>query len=264
MTRKLYFIPLLLLSLLQLPAFSQENTDTTRQVIEEVTITRTYETSKRSYTTWGGDGPLLSFGHDIRESGSHVRSVPRFTFFFNIGHNYNYDFGRNVGFFTGLNLKNIGLITKDDKDSVKLKRRVYTLGVPVGLKIGDLRKGFFFFFGGAYDLAFNYKEKKFINGDKKEKFNEWFSDRTPLLMPSLFAGIRMHPGFGLKVQYYPKNFFNKEYKETGNSSGNTYPYQNLDAKMFFVTLSYDFHGKNFHKHVKEKTVRYQRRFEKNF
>ncbi|TWV99091.1 outer membrane beta-barrel protein [Chitinophaga pinensis] len=167
MTRKLYFIPLLLLSMLQLPAFSQDNTDTTRKVIEEVTITRTYGTSKRSYTTWGGDGPLLSFGRDIRESGNHVRSVPRFTFFFNIGHNYNYDFGRNVGFFTGLNLKNIGLITKDDKDSVKLKRRVYTLGVPLGIKIGDLKKGFFFFAGGAYDLAFNYKEKKFINGDKK-------------------------------------------------------------------------------------------------
>jgi len=203
---------------------------------------------KKAYMTWGGDGPLLSFG-DIKYAGEHVRNIPRFTLFVNVGNNFNYDFGNNFGVFTGINIKNIGLITKDN-DSVKLKRRVYTLGIPIGIKIGDLKGGkFFVFAGGSYDLAFNYKEKRFLNGDKVHKFNEWFSDRTPILMPSLFAGIRVYPGFGLKVQYYPNNFFNRDYKETVNGVS-TQPYKDVESKMFFATISYDFGGAPDHRHMK--------------
>jgi len=263
MKGKFYLIPLLL-SLLQLPVFSQDHrSDSTKKIWKVHYFSRYMGRPGHVYSTWGGDGPLLSFGRDIRDGGNHVRNIPRFTFFFNVGHNLNYDFNRHFGFFTGINLKNIGLITKDDNDSVKLKRRVYTLGVPVGFKIGDLRNGSFFFFaGGSYDLAFNYKEKKFIDGDKKEKFNEWFSDRTPLLMPSLFAGIRMRPGFGLKVQYYPNNFFNKEYKEKLNGAY-TQPYQHLDAKLFFVTLSYDFGWIPDHWYWKDKHARHKKHREDN-
>ncbi|HEY0272019.1 MAG TPA: hypothetical protein VGC22_02490, partial [Chitinophaga sp.] len=88
--------------------------------------------NKGVYASWGGDGPLLSFG-SIKYDGDHVRNIPRFTMFFNIGTNFNYDFNKNFGIFTGLNLRNIGLITKDN-DSLKLKRRLYTLGVPLGFK----------------------------------------------------------------------------------------------------------------------------------
>lgn len=189
------------------------------------------------YATNGGDGPILSFG-DVKANGAHVNTAPRFTLFFNVGRNYNYDFTKWLGIYSGVNLKNIGIITKEN--GTKLKRRVYTLGVPLGLKIGDVRgQNFFFFMGGQYDLAFNYKEKQFINGDKVKKFNEWFSDRTPLLMPSLFAGFRFYPGIGLKVQYYPNNFFNQDFKETV-AGVTTYPYRDMESKMFFVTLTYSF------------------------
>ncbi|WPQ63790.1 hypothetical protein SIO70_02810 [Chitinophaga sancti] len=189
------------------------------------------------YATNGGDGPILSFG-DVKANGAHVNTAPRFTLFFNVGRNYNYDFTKWLGIYSGVNLKNIGIITKEN--GTKLKRRVYTLGVPLGLKIGDVRgQNFFFFLGGQYDLAFNYKEKQFINGDKVKKFNEWFSDRTPLLMPSLFAGFRFYPGIGLKVQYYPNNFFNQDFKETV-AGVTTYPYRDMASKMFFVTLTYSF------------------------
>ncbi|MBP1651391.1 MAG: outer rane beta-barrel protein [Bacteroidetes bacterium] len=189
------------------------------------------------YATNGGDGPILSFGN-VKMDGAHVNTAPRFTLFFNVGRNYNYDFTKWLGIYSGVDLKNIGIITKEN--GTKLKRRVYTLGVPLGLKIGDVRgQNFFFFLGGQYDLAFNYKEKQFINGDKAKKFNEWFSDRTPLLMPSLFAGFRFYPGIGLKVQYYPNNFFNKDFKETV-AGVTTYPYRNMESKMFFVTLTYSF------------------------
>lgn len=200
---------------------------------------------RHGYVTHGGNGPLLSFAN-MKDNGDRVRNIPRFTMFFNVGSNYNYDFSNGVGMFTGLNIKNIGLISKAN-DSMKLKRRVYTLGVPLGFKFGNIRDGFFFFLGGEYDLAFNYKEKYFFNGDKKSKFNEWFSDRTPTFMPSVFAGFRFDPGFGVKLQYYPQNFFNKDFSQTVNGV-KEFPYENLDAKLFFVTLSYNFGGANFKKH----------------
>jgi len=202
------------------------------------------------YVTHGGDGPLLSFA-SMKENGEHMRNIPRFTLFFNIGSNFNKDFSKNFGIFTGLNLKNIGLISKPT-DSLKLKQRVYTVGVPLGIKIGDVTGGSFFFFaGGEIDLAINYKEKQFVDGRKVHKFNEWFSDRTPLLMPSLFAGVRVNPGFGLKVQYYPQNFFNRDFKTKDKSGNAIYPYKNLEANLIFVTLGYNFSGINYFK-VKKK------------
>lgn len=219
-------------------SFAQE--DTVKQPTKKVSYHfRIYAPPKprHSYVTHGGNGPLLSFGN-VKEGGEGIHNVPRFTMFFNLGSNYNYDFSNNFGIFTGLNIKNIGLITKND--TAKLKRRVYTLGVPLGFKIGNIRDGFFVFFGGEYDLAFNYKEKLFYQGDKK-KFNEWFSDRTPTFMPSVFAGFRFDPGFGIKLQYYPNNFFNKDFSQTVNGV-KTFPYQDLEADMFFVTLSYNFAG----------------------
>ncbi|MFY0252645.1 hypothetical protein ACDQ55_01700 [Chitinophaga sp. 30R24] len=201
------------------------------------------------YVTEGGEVALLSFA-SMKENGEHLRNIPRFTLFFNLGTNFNKDVSKNLGFFTGINLKNIGLISKP-YDSLKLKQRVYTIGIPLGFKLGDVTNGSYFFFaGGEIDMAINYKEKVFVNGDKVHKFNEWFSDRTPLLMPSIFAGFRVNPGFGLKVQYYPQNFFNKEFKTT--DKGNTvYPYKTTEANLIFVTLGYNFNGVNYFK-VKKK------------
>lgn len=202
------------------------------------------------YVTAGGDGPLLSFA-SMKENGEHMRNIPRFTLFLNVGSNFNKDFSKNFGVFTGINVKNIGLISKP-ADSLKLKQRVYTLGIPLGFKIGDLSSGSFFFFaGGEIDMAVNYKEKQFVDGDKVHKFNEWFSDRTPLLMPSFFAGFRVNPGFGLKVQYYPQNFFNPDFKTKDKSGNAVYPYRNLEANMMFVTLTYNFNGVDYFK-VKRK------------
>lgn len=191
------------------------------------------------YMTRGGDGPLLSFA-SMMLNGEALRNIPRFSWFFNMGTNFNKDYTKNVGVFAGINIKNIGLISKP-ADSLKLKQRVYTVGIPLGFKIGDVSGGTFFLYaGGEIDLAFNYKEKQFIDG-KKSTFNEWLSDRTPLLMPSLFAGFRMGNSLGLKVQYYLNNFFNTDFK-TKENGRTVYPYKNLKANLVFVTLSYNFNN----------------------
>ncbi|WP_212001615.1 hypothetical protein [Chitinophaga sp. HK235] len=248
---KYKFFPALLLVLLSITrTFAQETTDSTAKIDSKFSISFGKYPKKRDriYVTSSLSG-MLSFA-DMKQNGEHLRNIPRFSFIFNYSTTFNKDFSRHFGVFTGLDFKNIGLISKPT-DSLKLKQRVYTLGIPVGFKIGDVTGGSFFFFAGAeIDMAFNYKEKQFVDGKKVHKFNEWFSDRTPLLMPSVFAGFRMHPGFALKVQYYPQNFFNRDFSY-GTTGNKVYPYRNLDANLVFVTFGYSFNGVNYFK-VKKK------------
>jgi hypothetical protein len=189
------------------------------------------------YTTSGGNGGILSFS-TIERNGKNITSIPRFSPVFNFGTNIHYDAGNTVGFFTGINVKNIGLIMKDSAN-LKFKRRVYTIGIPVAFKIGNMKQGNFFYAGAEAELAFNYKEKRFEGGKKKSKFNEWFSDRTPLFMPAVFAGFHTRSGVGLKAHYYLNNFFNEDFSETINGA-EVRPYKGLKANVFFITLGYDF------------------------
>jgi len=173
--------------------------------------------NSKVYYTKGGNASLLSFAQVTRD-GEEVSTIPRFTMFFNIGTNANVDLGNHLGLFAGLNLTNIGMITEETivgtvkTDVFKYKQRVYALGVPVGIKIGDLRK--FYVYGGAeaaYAINFNP------------------------FMPAVFAGFQTKSGFGLKVQYYLTDFLNPDFSENGVK-----PYANTESKIFFVTLGYNF------------------------
>ena len=194
------------------------------------------------YYTKGGNASLLSFAQ-VTRNGEEISTIPRFTMFFNIGSNANVDLGKNLGLFAGLNLTNIGMITEEkivgvvDTDVFKLKQRVYAVGIPVGIKIGDLRR--FYVYGGAEAaFAINFKQKTFIDGEKVDKFNEWFSNRSNPFMPALFAGFQTKSGFGLKVQYYLNDFLNPNFSE-----GGVKPYSGTESKIFFVTLGYNFRKK---------------------
>ncbi len=218
--------------LASLTTFGQDSDESTQNTKES-----------KVYYTKGGNAALLSFAR-VSRNGEEVSTIPRFTMFFNIGTNANIDLGNNFGVFTGLNLTNIGLITEEKfvgvvkTDVFKLKQRVYAIGVPVGIKIGDLRR--FYVYGGAEAaFAINFKQKTFINGEKVDKFNEWFSNRSNPFMPALFAGFQTKSGFGLKVQYYLNDFLNPNFSE-----GGTKPYANTESKIFFVTLGYNFGKKS--------------------
>ena len=206
------------------------------------TISLAQDTAKnrksRWYTTRGGDASLISFSN-VSRNGQMLNNVPRFTAFLNSGTNFNYDFSTKVGFFTGINGKNLGVIY-DDTANTRFKRRVLALGVPIGFKFGNLKKGNFFYLGGQADFAINYKEKRFVDGEKVEKFNEWFGDQTQLFMPSVFAGFRTNRKIGLKVQYFINNFFNEDYVKD-----NARPFAGMQANVFFLTLSYDFSMREF-------------------
>jgi len=198
----------------------------------------------KPYWSTNIDGLILSSAinqSDIKPAGESI-GTPRFTAFFHIGANLNYDLSKNVGIFTGLNIKNIGFIEKFDNPDSTVKRRVYTLGVPLGVKLGNVKYGSYLIAGGGVDFPFNFKEKGFISRGDKTKFNEWFSSRTPAVMPYVFIGAYLKPVMAIKLQYYPTNFLNPNYTVT---DGNVQymPYKNYDVKLIMLTLGFDINYK---------------------
>lgn len=165
----------------------------------------------------------------------------------NFGYHFNYDFDEHFGMYTGLGIKNIGFIEKIGDSTIK--RRVYTIGVPLGFKLGNLQKRHYGFVGGGVDVPWNYREKGFVNRRDKQKFNEFWSDRTERFMPYLFAGFAYGKGSTLKLQYYPGNFFDTDYEETRGGI-TTRPYRGYSAHLLYVTLGVDFSYKSNAKKIK--------------
>lgn len=195
------------------------------------------------YFSQSMDAAIFSTANVEKTGQSSKLSTLRFSYVLNIGVNANYDFNEHFGVMAGLNIKNIGFIEKISDSTIK--RRVYTLGIPVGLKIGNLPKRNYFFLGGGFDVPFNYKEKGFIKRGSKTKMNEWFSDRTPAFMPYVFAGFSVHPGITFKFQYYPSNFLNQDYV----ASGGVKPYAAYEkVNLMLLSIGADLHyGKPGHK-----------------
>jgi hypothetical protein len=181
-------------------------------------------------TSSGIEGNIFQFSQ-ITNNSFAVRSIPRYSLFFNTGVDANLHASRTIKPFSGLYLRNLGII--QEVDDVKTKRRVYALGIPLGLKFYTMNKELIFKIGGDYNLALNYKEKMFVDGDKKSKFNEWFSDRTPQFFPSLFTGLIYH-GCSITLNYYPQNFFNQDFVQSGNK-----PYEKMEAKMFTLSAGFN-------------------------
>jgi len=164
----------------------------------------------------------------------------RFTLFFHIGQYLHLDFNDRVGVFTGLGIRNVGMITHErlpnlggneidgynplgDYTNYNIVKRQYLLGLPIALKIGSFSKHFYFFGGGEIEWAFNYKQKywtdqNFDRSGEKVKFNEWFANQTPDFMPSVFGGIQFPGGMNLRFKYYLNDFLNHNFGKGINNS----------------------------------------------
>ncbi len=204
------------------------------------------------YSTNGGEF-IFSFA-DVDAGGADINNIIRFSAFFHAGQKWHFDFGKNFGLFTGYGIRNVGFITEGDGieeaefqefienepdlDDIRVKRRSYTLGVPLAFKVGNLERGAYVFGGGELELMFNYKAKLFVDGDKEEKFNEWFSDRTNLLNPSVFGGVQFPGGLTLQVKYYLLNFLNQDFTQRVGGV-NVQPFSNVDSRMFYLSVSYN-------------------------
>jgi hypothetical protein len=177
---------------------------------------------KRIKITSGVESNLIQFAK-MDVFGYRQTTIPRYTYFFNMGVDANLKLSKHLKLYSGLSLKNIGLIVKQN-DSVRWKYRVYTIGAPIGFKLFMAKEKVIFKAGADASLAFNYKWKKIAN-KTKSKGNEFFSDQTPLLFTSLYAGVTVH-GFAVTANYYLNNFFNKDV-------------YNIDARLFTIGIGFN-------------------------
>ncbi len=159
----------------------------------------------------------------------------RFSGFLNTGVTFNFNITQTVGIYTGIDIKNLGFIDFTYADST-VKRRSYNVGVPFGVKIGNMDdKKAFGFIGGGIDKPINYKEKQYLEkSHKTARFSEWFSKRTPEFMPYVFIGAAINQGAVFKLQYYPGNFLNPDYK----TSKGLQPNYGYDVHVLMLSIGY--------------------------
>lgn len=172
---------------------------------------------------------------DMPQSQS-TQPVPRFSAFFHLGEQVHVNFSNTFGFYTGFGIRNMGMINRLN-DTVRVKQRVYTFGVPLAIKVGDMGKKRYASFGAELEFFFNYKQKTFLGegrGDKVEKFNEWASDRTDLLNPSVFAEFCFGKGSYLKIRYYLSDFL-RPGNQTFRIDDNTYHWTPNQSQLFAIS-----------------------------
>ncbi|MDI1324320.1 MAG: hypothetical protein PSV36_16330 [Algoriphagus sp.] len=193
--------------------------------------------TKEMYTVSATE-TILSWGN-VEATGLETANIARFTPFINFGQQLHVDFSEKSGFYTGLTVRNVGIIT-DLNDSVRLKQRVYTLGIPVALKAGDMA-GNLFAAGFEAEFAINYKQKVFVN-DEKSKSNIWFSDRTNIFLPSVFAEVKSKYGNYIRFKYYLTDFL-----QEGNQKVNVegVDFNPTKSTMMYVSVGYMIRNRDF-------------------
>lgn len=205
--------------------------------------------NRRIYYSTGSE--VIFSGANVDFNGTDVNTNMRFTLFFHTQQLINFNLSDNIGLYTGLAIRNVGLIMEDlyqnvgyDVDNTnpdynkntKIKHRSYSLGFPLAIKVGSFDKNFFFYAGGEYEWMFAYKQKKFIDGEKY-KFTQWNSDRVNTWSPSLFAGVQLPYGFNLKFKYYLKDFLNQDF--TGQDFGQDVDYSQFESSnIWYFSVSY--------------------------
>ncbi len=202
--------------------------------------TATAQSNSGFYTTSGGE-MIFSFA-TIDDNGSETGNIIRWSPVFNFQNLVNYDVNRSIGFFSGINIRNVGFIYDnyqypEAETTVKKKFRNYTVGVPFGIKLGRMDKLFLY---GGYEIEFpfNYKEKTFENEKKTDKFNVWFSNRVPSFYHTFLVGIQFPHGGNLKFKYYLTNFHNQDFTETTPDGSQVKPYEFLNANVFYISLNF--------------------------
>lgn len=192
------------------------------------------QTPEKKYY-WAGSSEFIFSLGNLETKAPVIKESPviRFSGFFNYQSQFHYNFSNNLGFYTGLGIRNIGFINKLD-DSIKVKQRVYSFGIPLAVKIGNMDKSAYAAFGGELELFFNYKQKTFY-GDTKSKFNDWFSDRTDLLNPSVFLELKEKRGGYIRFKYYLNDFLNPE-KQTITVNNIAYPFYPVKSNLFYISI----------------------------
>ena len=196
----------------------------------------------------------------ITEKYDKIPTGMRFTIWFHAQHTFHYNFNNTFGAFIGLGIRNIGITPAPDSvyfhgdktyykrasagasvfQLTTVKQRTYTLGIPLAFKIGNFNKGYYLFAGAEYEYSFHYKEKVWIDNEKK-KYSEWFGDQATLFLPSVFGGIKLPGGTMIKFKWYLQNFLNQNHKANivnNNITTEIEPYKYTNTQLFYVSMAF--------------------------
>lgn len=194
-----------------------------------------------SLTSW----EFMLSGAAIDNNGKDEGSVVRFSGVVNWQNHVHYDISDKAGLFFGTSIHNVGFIYNVPDSGVKKKFRTYNIGIPIGLKVGNMEKESYLYGGYELEFPFNYKEKTFEDERKTDKFSVWFSGRVPVMYHSLMLGYHSPKGIGLKFKYYLTGFFNQDYEGTDPNGQPYKPYQGFNAHVFYFAVTFDLF-KNLH------------------
>lgn len=187
----------------------------------------------KSYPSSSGE-MIFSFA-EIRKNGQDISPNLRWSPVFNWQVFSNHDFNQHVGLFYGLAIRNVGFIYDVPQSDTMKKHRTYNIGIPIGLKLGNLSKDMFLYGGYEFEMPFHYKEKTFVNKDKKDdKVSVYFPNQVEWYTQSVFVGVNFKYGANIKFKYYLNNFFNKDYTENGVK-----PFADFNVNVFYVALQFN-------------------------
>lgn len=201
---------------------------------------------KKPYITNGTDF-IFSYGLATDSAGNDVQSNVRFSMWYNFEKTLNIDFSKSVGFIAGLGLQNIGMITKPN-DSITIKQRVYSVGLPIGFRFGNLEKRQFITIGAEGELMLDYKEKVFIENEKVRKHHEFWSNNTNLLNPSVFLKYQKK-GFYICAKYYLMDFLKPS--DIHISDASYIPSYPKTSQLFLISIGFSSMGKSNGKKITE-------------
>jgi hypothetical protein len=164
--------------------------------------------------------------------------IPRFSAFFHFTQQMHYNFSSGFGMYTGLGMRNIGMINNLN-DTIRVKHRAYGLSVPLAFKIGNMGKKSYFALGAEAEYMFHFKQKVFVGegrGDKQNKTSEWFSNRVNGFNPSVFVEMNFGRGSYIRVKYYLMDFLNANARQGINVSGQDLSFTTDSSQLFAVSF----------------------------
>ena len=205
-------------------------------LVSLVLLTATANSQQKKLYTHTGLEMIFSFA-DVEQNGTSYGTPLRFTPVINIETFVATDISTHFGLFTGLAVRNVGYVFDEYHDFAEnaiyqKKFRSYNLGVPVGFKIGDLKK-LFLYAGYEFEVAALYKEKTIEAGDKIDQKVEWFSDRQDLFQHGFLVGVQFPKGANLKFKYYLSDFHNQDFIDKDNHK----PYEGLNSNIFYFSFN---------------------------
>lgn len=246
--------------------------------IAAIAISGSTSAQTNTYSTSGGE-LIFSWG-DMKYTSNFMNSYPeagivsqpvRFTAFFHIQQFWHMDFNNSLGLFTGIGMRNIGMISDEvlptaisdeytsanpyagEYFNAKIIRRSYTVGIPLALKLGSFKDHLHIYGGGEMEWAFHMKEKYWDGHSRSASKSKpvsggsgWFPEQITTFQPSAFIGLQFPGGINLKFKYYLENFLNHNYKaHTGTTTSTR---NNIvsdltkyeQSNLFYVSLSFHF------------------------